>query len=138
MMNPVAGVEEREAGMEGVVVHEPRPGTILGPDGRPWMDGGTAVEALMLMRSIGHVRQVGIWLASPAVAARHAEDAEAARVVEECAIWYGEAREHERVHGQGSLLDRTRPFWTDDLEPALRRARQILRERGEGSTASRS
>ena len=99
----------------------------------PWTEAELRLHlfaAMLLDREIRHVRAVRRWLSDPHVLARAEEDPEAAIRLAECREWLAGAVEHEKVHGAGSLLDRGHPYWVESLEPALRRAEQVLREQG--------
>ncbi len=86
-------------------------------------------DAMRLVRDVGDVVLVSRWLANPEVLARGEEDGEAAAGIAEAREWLAGALEHERVHGAGSAIDRTHPFWVNGLEPARLRGEEIRRRK---------
>lgn len=85
-----------------------------------------SVDAMLLMRAIRKTDSVKSWLNDPNVLAADRGGGVSSAQIAECRQWLVGAIAFEQANGRGSLIDRTHPFWIEDLEPALRRATEIV------------
>ena len=124
--------QARRASVEAGGVSQEDGRVVAGSQSVPWAGEKLrriSYDAMRLVRDVGDVVLVSRWLDNPEVLARGEEDGEAAAGIAEAREWLAGALEHERIHGAGSAIDRTHPFWVNGLEPGLRRVEEIRRRK---------
>jgi hypothetical protein len=86
-------------------------GTAANGDRHALADHRMCVRMMMDEMACGHLRGVEHDLSKTCVQNLEASDPEYAAKIAECRAWAQTTSEYERVHGEGSAIDRSHPYW---------------------------